>query len=371
MAETSLVLQLLGVLWRLLGQLVAVESLVFVIMRPKLLQGLHARLAKHAVYLTSWLHGLGLIRGKLRPGEFGPCNAPPFQGNCQPLGQSDGPGFLSMPARQPTHRSAAPNTTPRLSPAEEARVVCLLEEPSTLDHVAWESESDWHSEAMSCASDDGCLASKPTLVLPRGCDDTAAAALHPPAAAAGVESAAEVGAGADVDGGADAGADTGAEGDTDVGEDEGDGAGVVEDAGAGAGTDADSSSSLPTVDSHHGEEPSPAASQPSCQRPAGSRPARPPRPADVDQDELLRLLAEAYGQMMLARGGEQGDAQSEANPEGWLRQLRELALSGDGDTVLALFGALRAQHSWARLRDVYSALVRLREGAAAKRSDKK
>jgi urease accessory protein UreF len=80
----------------------------------------------------------------------------------------------------------------------------------------------------------------------------------------------------------------------------------------------------------------------------------------MDQDGLLRLLAEAYGQMMLARSGRRGEVLSEEELGGWLRQLRELALSGDGDTVLALFSALRAQHSWARLRDVYSALVQLR-----------
>ncbi len=91
-------------------------------------------------------------------------------------------------------------------------------------------------------------------------------------------------------------------------------------------------------------------------------PLRPTRSTTRDQeDTLLRLLAEAYGQMMLARSGRQGGALTEEELEGWLRQLRELALSGDGDTVLALFSALRAQHSWARLRDVYSALVRLRE----------
>jgi hypothetical protein len=77
---------------------------------------------------------------------------------------------------------------------------------------------------------------------------------------------------------------------------------------------------------------------------------------------MLRLLAEAYGQMMLRSAGRHGGVQSEEELEGWLQQLRELALGGDGDTVLALFSALKAQHSWVRLGDVYSALVYLRDG---------
>ena len=108
--------------------------------------------------------------------------------------------------------------------------------------------------------------------------------------------------------------------------------------------------------------PAPQVAAPSGRQPQLSHSSgRLPRPPGMNQDALLRLLAEAYGQMMLQRSGRHGGVQSEEELEGWLRQLRELALSGDGDTVLALFSALRAQHSWARLRDVYSALVRLRE----------
>jgi hypothetical protein len=69
--ETSIVLQLLAVLWRLLGQLVAVESLVFVLLRPKLLQRLHRLLAAKAVSLSAALHRLGLISSPLLPGEPG------------------------------------------------------------------------------------------------------------------------------------------------------------------------------------------------------------------------------------------------------------------------------------------------------------
>jgi hypothetical protein len=69
-AEANLALQLLGVVWRMLGQLVAVESLVFVILRPKLLQHLHALLASGAVTLSAALHRLGLIRSELLPGEL-------------------------------------------------------------------------------------------------------------------------------------------------------------------------------------------------------------------------------------------------------------------------------------------------------------
>ena len=68
-ADTSLALQLFGVLWRLLGQLVAVESLVVVILRPKLLQQLHKLLARKAVSLSAALHRLGLISTQLLPGQ--------------------------------------------------------------------------------------------------------------------------------------------------------------------------------------------------------------------------------------------------------------------------------------------------------------
>jgi hypothetical protein len=88
---------------------------------------------------------------------------------------------------------------------------------------------------------------------------------------------------------------------------------------------------------------------------------RPPRPPGVDHNSLLRLLAEAYGQMVLSKSGRQGGTMQEEELEGWLRQLRALAVSGDGDTVHALYQAIKAQHSWVRMRDVYSALVSLRE----------
>jgi hypothetical protein len=74
-AEASLVLQLLGALWRLMGQLVAVESLVFVMLRPKLLQQLHKLMAAGAVSLSAALQRLGLTTGQLLPGRvpLGPC----------------------------------------------------------------------------------------------------------------------------------------------------------------------------------------------------------------------------------------------------------------------------------------------------------
>ena len=60
------------------------------------------------------------------------------------------------------------------------------------------------------------------------------------------------------------------------------------------------------------------------------------------------------------RDGQEGGMQEE-ELDGWLRQLRELALSGDSDTVLALYSVLKARQAWARLSDVSSALVHLRE----------
>ncbi len=69
------------------------------------------------------------------------------------------------------------------------------------------------------------------------------------------------------------------------------------------------------------------------------------RPTGVGEDAQLRLMAEAYEQLMISRSGRRAGVLTEEELGVWLRQLRELAFSGDGDTVLALFSALRAQHS--------------------------
>ena len=68
-AETSLVLQLLGAGWRVMGQLVAVESLAFVLLRPKRLEELHDMLARSVCSLSSRLHTLGLVGSPLSLGE--------------------------------------------------------------------------------------------------------------------------------------------------------------------------------------------------------------------------------------------------------------------------------------------------------------
>ncbi len=86
------------------------------------------------------------------------------------------------------------------------------------------------------------------------------------------------------------------------------------------------------------------------------------RPAGIDDDALLRLLAEAYGYTLMSSSARRGaQALEAADHDEWLRRLRQLAMSATSDTVLALYNALRARHDWARLSDVYSALVRLRE----------
>ncbi len=69
-AETSLVLQLLAAGWRMMGQLVAVESLVFVLLRPRPLEQMHELLASSVWSLSSRLHQLGLVRSPLSLGEF-------------------------------------------------------------------------------------------------------------------------------------------------------------------------------------------------------------------------------------------------------------------------------------------------------------
>jgi hypothetical protein len=85
----------------------------------------------------------------------------------------------------------------------------------------------------------------------------------------------------------------------------------------------------------------------------------------MDNDSLLRLLAEAFGKM---RGwdGSEGDA-TEAQLEQWLQQLLQLVtqteseMGANSGTVLALHSTLKQQHQWLRLGQVYNALVYLRE----------
>jgi hypothetical protein len=67
-AETNIALQLLGAVWRLLGQLVAVEALTFVMLRPRLLLQLHHLLADKAVAFSSAMHKLGLTSSGLSEG---------------------------------------------------------------------------------------------------------------------------------------------------------------------------------------------------------------------------------------------------------------------------------------------------------------
>jgi hypothetical protein len=100
-------------------------------------------------------------------------------------------------------------------------------------------------------------------------------------------------------------------------------------------------------------------------RPPQPRPV--PRPQNIGQDDLLRLLAEAFSAMMLRSIGQEGDdgacqgRLSDAEVEVWLRQLLTLSRGEQGSsTVLELHAALVAQHSWLKLGDVYSALVALR-----------
>jgi hypothetical protein len=67
-AEANIALQLLGAVWRLLGQLVVVEVLIFVVLRPKVLQRLHQLLATGAVSLSTAMRKLGLTSSALDNG---------------------------------------------------------------------------------------------------------------------------------------------------------------------------------------------------------------------------------------------------------------------------------------------------------------
>ncbi len=54
-------MQLAAVLWRLLGQLLALEGLVFVLLKPRWMGRLHAWLAGAVVRLSGVLHRAGAI----------------------------------------------------------------------------------------------------------------------------------------------------------------------------------------------------------------------------------------------------------------------------------------------------------------------
>ena len=56
-------------LWTLLGQVVAVETLVFVLLRPKLLKQLHEKLSERFVSISRALQDLGLVKEPLEQGE--------------------------------------------------------------------------------------------------------------------------------------------------------------------------------------------------------------------------------------------------------------------------------------------------------------
>jgi hypothetical protein len=92
------------------------------------------------------------------------------------------------------------------------------------------------------------------------------------------------------------------------------------------------------------------------------------RPAAINNEALLRLLAEAYGHMMadaVAADAPSRDAasaaMSEDDVERWLKQLLALSVHPGSNTVAALHRSLRDDHSWLRLSDVYSALLYLRQ----------
>ncbi len=94
-----------------------------------------------------------------------------------------------------------------------------------------------------------------------------------------------------------------------------------------------------------------------------SQALRASRPVAINNEALLRLLAEAYAQMMAGSGA----AMSDDDVERWLRQLLTLSAQPGSDTVVALHRSLRADHSWLRLSDVYSVLLYLRQKYAAAR----
>ena len=82
-------------------------------------------------------------------------------------------------------------------------------------------------------------------------------------------------------------------------------------------------------------------------------------PQDMSHEGMLMLLIEALGRM---KGIDVGRGQlSEEQLQGWLRQLLDLTASGENDTVKALYGSLKQEHSWVSLGSIFSALVYLRD----------
>ena len=70
LAAMSLLLQLLSAIWRIVGQLAAVESLVLALLLPRRpLQKLHTLLAKALVSLGAGLSKLGLVQSPLSLGK--------------------------------------------------------------------------------------------------------------------------------------------------------------------------------------------------------------------------------------------------------------------------------------------------------------
>ncbi len=118
-------------------------------------------------------------------------------------------------------------------------------------------------------------------------------------------------------------------------------------------------------------EPAPAkpTPKPVLTRSETSRPVR--RPTGINNDALLRMLGEAFGEMM--QGADDGSGGSRAmtdeEVELWLQQLLQLydtQQAGSGSTVSALHGSLKKKHSWLRLGDVYSALLYLKGRSAVR-----
>jgi hypothetical protein len=93
------------------------------------------------------------------------------------------------------------------------------------------------------------------------------------------------------------------------------------------------------------------------------------RPAKLDNDAVLRLLGEAYRQLIGGGPSTAGELSDEQMDQ-WMQQLLEWTSSGKGDTVVMLYEQIQQQQSWIKLGDVYNALVYLREKYGGKRPQK-
>jgi hypothetical protein len=361
LACASIAVQLAAVIWRLLGQLLAVEGLVFVLFKPQWMVSLHVRLAFAVVRISSALQRAGAIESCVDISEWMDhlvdCRIGPNECSCC---------LAERVAKWPCSPSlAAP--LPR-QPAAEAKALLLLELPA--------DESPGLQRAISSMQrwSEGGKQGLPVLGLPSYRSSRSFAILEmpeqsfastgqhwpssvlPPASSTKMAIMLE-----DWEGDADQWAQKQE-------------SGRFEDMVVLEEPRQRRSHQQPATStgSQDANRATPLDARPSWRRSSSFRPhisgelqqtstarGRPQRTRCIKEEELLLLMAQAY--MELAGLGERQLPPSGECMELWMQHLLDMVNSGDGDSVLVLFGHMQRDHPGIRLADVYSALVYLRE----------